>query len=459
MNPELEAIGRQIVEKCKGLPLAVKTIGALLSFNVNADNWNEKLKSELWDMSTEIIPALRLSYKYLPSHLKRCFAYCSIFPKDYFFKEEELVLLWMAEGFLQMSNNKTMEQVGHDYFFDLVSRSLLLQSSHVYLGNYSSPSTFGMHDLVNDLARFVSGQFIFRLEGGNSLQVTNKTRHISIVETIPKTLDALYEAKGLRTFLPIYGGIFPHVSLPKLRFLRVLSFARNRNLTELPVSIGKIRHLKYLDLSFTPIRKLPDSICKLCNLQTLRLRYCRNLTALPRDMHKLVSLRYLVLYGSAITEMPLHLGRLKCLQTLDIFVVNEEHCGSSIGELGKLEDIGGNLSITKLQNVKSHADALDARLKDKKHLEDLMLGWDAISSNISESDQITVLENLQPHTNLKRLRIDNYGGKSFPDWIADHSFSKIENLSLYYCKYCHILPSFGQLHSSAALYQWVSWNC
>ncbi|KAG6679364.1 hypothetical protein I3842_14G127000 [Carya illinoinensis] len=459
MHPELEAIGRQIVEKCKGLPLAAKTIGALLWSKVDADDWNRILKSEVWDMPTEIIPALRLSYTYLPSHLKRCFAYCSIYPKDNFFEKEELVLLWMAEGLLQKSKDKTMEQVGDDNFVDLVSRSLLFQES-------STSSSFGMHDLVNDLARFVSGQFIFRLEGGNSLQVTNKIRHLSIVdeslENIPKTmLEALYEAKGLRTFLPItydWNGLivrrkFAHDhSLPMLRFLRVLSFANDRYLTELPDSIGKIRHLRYLDLSKTPIRKLPDSICKLCNLQTLRLWRCWSLTVLPRDMHKLISLRHLVLSGTAITEMPLHLGRLKCLQTLDKFVVNKD-CGSSIGELGNLEDIGGYLFITELQNVKSPADALDARwLKNKKHLTSLVLEWDDTTSNISESDQITVLENLEPHTNLKTLDISNYGGKSFPHWIAHPSFSKIVNLHLYNCKYCHILPSFGQLHSLQKLY-------
>ncbi|KAF5470726.1 hypothetical protein F2P56_011223 [Juglans regia] len=125
----------------------------------------------------------------------------------------------------------------------------------------------------------------------------------------------------------------------------------------------------------------------------------------------------------------------------------------NIGELGKLEYIGGNLSIENLQNVKSPADALDARLKDKKHLEDLTLDYlDNTSSNISKSDQITVLKSLKPHTNLKSLRINKYGGKSFPDWITHHSFSKIESIYLYDCKYCHILPSFGQLHALESLY-------
>ncbi|XP_062175419.1 putative disease resistance RPP13-like protein 1 [Alnus glutinosa] len=97
--PKLEVIGRQIVKKCKGLPLAAKTIGGLLRFKLNVNEWEKILKSELWDSpinKTNILPALRLSYNYLPSHLKQCFAYCSMFPKDYALKKDQVVLLWMA---------------------------------------------------------------------------------------------------------------------------------------------------------------------------------------------------------------------------------------------------------------------------------------------------------------------------------------------------------------------------
>ena len=71
------------------------------------------MKSETWDLpNVDVFPALRLSYSFLPSHLKRCFAYCSIFPKDYEFEKEKLILLWMVEGFLHESEGKkTMEKV------------------------------------------------------------------------------------------------------------------------------------------------------------------------------------------------------------------------------------------------------------------------------------------------------------------------------------------------------------
>ncbi|KAG7950905.1 hypothetical protein I3843_13G140600 [Carya illinoinensis] len=450
-HPELEVIGRKIVERCKGLPLAVKTIGALLWSELDVKEWNKIMMSEIWDLQSDIIPALRLSYKYLPLHLKHCFAYCSIFPKDYDFEKEELILLWMAEGFLPQGKDKTMEQIGDDYFTDLVSRSLFQQSSKYTL-------KFGMHDLVNDLARFVSGPFTFRLEeGGNSLKIGNKTRHLSFFIRSTGKIEkfgALHEATGLRTFLPIYPSneilakeLAPDL-LPMLRCLRVLNLSSSLKLTELPDSIGKMKHLRHLDVSLTPIRKLPDSICKLCNLQTLRIALCNNLTVLPRDIHKLINLRHLDVSDTPIKEMPVHLGRLCYLRTLTKFIVSEQS-GAGVGELGKLANLGGKLLISNLQNVVSPLGALDASLNDKMYLEELRLQWND-QNNISES-QRAVLDNLQPHVNLKRLSINGYGGKIFSDWVGHHSFSNIATLYLYNCKYCSVLPPLGQLPTLQSL--------
>jgi hypothetical protein len=152
-HQNLQDIGENIIEKCRGLPLAAKTLGGLLRTTRDRAEWEEILKSKIWDITEEsrgILPALMLSYHHLPSHLKRCFAYCSIFPKDYEFEEDQLVLLWMAEGLIQSrEGDKQMEGLGSKYFRDLLSRSFFNQSS-------MKKSRFVMHDLINNLAQRVA---------------------------------------------------------------------------------------------------------------------------------------------------------------------------------------------------------------------------------------------------------------------------------------------------------------
>jgi hypothetical protein len=225
----------------------------------------------------------------------------------------------------------------------------------------------------------------------------------------------------------------------------MLSLSCYKNITELLDLIDKFKYLCYLDLSFTDVKILPDSICKLCNLQTLILLNCRELASLPGDMRKLVSLRHLDITGTSIKEMPMQLGGLKCLQTLTKFIVGKDS-RLCIGELKKLTNVRRSLSILELQNVKSPTDVLNATsLRDRKYLEELVLGWKD-GNNFSES-QRSVLDSLQPHTNLKSLTIQYYSGKSFSDWVGHSSFSNVASLYLESCKYCSSLPPLGQLPS------------
>ncbi|KAG2670699.1 hypothetical protein I3760_14G099300 [Carya illinoinensis] len=459
---ELQELGQKIVKKCQGLPLAIKTIGGPLRFKVDVREWEKVLINN-------ILPTLRLSYRYLPSYLKPCFAYCSIFPKDHAFTKGQLILLWMAEGFLHATENKTMEQIGDDYFGILLSRSFFPALLHTVATRsrraVGYESRFVMHDLINDLANFVSGEFTFRLEVDHdrSHKISDKTRHFSyvrsheLIETYSR-FEALDEFKLLRTFIALESSrIFrfhflskkvPRDLLPKLRTLRVLSLSHYWFLTELPASIGKLKHLRNLDVSYTGLTRLPDCLCKLCNLQTLNLSGCENLMALPRDLEKLIGLRHLDITGTVIKQMPENLGKLKCLHTLTKFIISQRG-GCCIGELGKLANLWGTLSILELQNVKSPIVALAANLRDKKNLEELTLEWNATAK--TSGSERTILESLQPHTNLKSLTIQYYRGENFPNWIANHSFSKIPSLHLKNCEYCRSLPPVWQLPSLQTL--------
>ncbi|KAL5549572.1 hypothetical protein UlMin_004803 [Ulmus minor] len=135
---ELEQIGREIVKKCKGLPLAVKSLAGLLRSTSNPEEWREVLNSDIWqlqfqnNLNNKVLPALWLSYQFLPPCLKQCFAYCSIFPKDYQFDESDMkkiIWLWMAEGLLQPETGKKIEEVGEKYLQTLIVRSFFQYSS------------------------------------------------------------------------------------------------------------------------------------------------------------------------------------------------------------------------------------------------------------------------------------------------------------------------------------------
>ncbi|CDP17839.1 unnamed protein product [Coffea canephora] len=358
MHPNLEGIGRSIVRKCKNLPLAVKTLGGLLQ-----------------DQS-DILPALRLSYYHLPAHLKPCFAYCSIFPKDYEFDKYELVLLWMAEGFLEESKaSQLMEDIGDNYFKELLMRSFFQQSS-------STSSRFVMHDLINDLAKYVAGDFCSRLT------------------------DDLEE---------------------------------NINCTIL----DKVR---YLNLSGTSLKLLPESLSNLCNLQTLLLRNCWRLINLPVGIRKLINLRHLEnSHTSQLHEMPSGIDQLTNLQTLSKVVVGK-HGGFRLNDLGNLSLLAGSLAILELQNVTNVQEARDANLKNKRDLDKIVLAWNSeYDGSLSKVLQQDLLEALRPHTNLTSLEIEFYKGDKFSSWVGDSSFTKLVIVSLRGCTHCRCLPSLGQL--------------
>ncbi|XP_052113205.1 putative disease resistance RPP13-like protein 1 isoform X2 [Arachis duranensis] len=462
----LEEIGRKIVKKCKGLPLAAQTLGGLLRGKDNEKDWIDVLKSEFWELSEEdsgILPALRISYYHLPSYLKRCFVYCCLYPKDFEFDRDELTLLWMAEGLLlQPKSGITLEEIGYEYFDDLVSRSFF-QHSNTYV------NSFVMHDLMHDLATFYGGKFFSRiLELKNAAKHDAKTRHLSCAcknedDLLMKITEACDKLKHARTLLQIFNkyGVFSAgdrvaVScdlLEQLKCLRVLSFnffSDDENLMH--GSIAKLIHLRYLDVSYTSIVTLPESLSCLYNLQTLKLRSCVKLKKLPSNMQNLVNLRHLDSGGTDLEEMPKKMSKLKDLQFLSHYIVGK-HEENGIGELGGLTHLHGSLWIPKLENVKNGGEASSARMDEKIHLNALYLSWSSFEeSEICDSQsEKDVLDKLRPHKDLKELSIWGYRGTMFPDWVGQSSYHNMTSLVLRGCRNCWVLPSLGQLPSLQSL--------
>ncbi|KRH65421.1 hypothetical protein GLYMA_03G034800v4 [Glycine max] len=462
----LEKIGKEIVKKCNGLPLAAQSLGGMLRRKHDIGDWYNILNSDIWELSEsecKVIPALRLSYHYLPPHLKRCFVYCSLYPQDYQFEKNELTLLWMAEDLLKKPRRgRTLEEVGHEYFDDLVSRSFFQRSNSSSL---SHRKWFVMHDLMHDLATSLGGDFYFRSEElGKETEINTKTRHLSFTKfnsAVLDNFDIVGRVKFLRTFLSIINfeaAPFNNeearcIIVSKLMYLRVLSFHDFRSLDSLPDSIGKLIHLRYLDLSRSSVETLPESVSNLYNLQTLKLYNCRKLTKLPSDLRNLVNLRHLEIRKTPIEEMPRGMSKLNHLQHLHFFVVGK-HEGNGIKELGGLSNLRGQLELRNLENVSQSDEALEARMMDKKHINSLQLEWSRCNNNNNSTNfqlEIDVLCKLQPHYNIESLEIKGYQGTRFPDWMGNSSYCNMTSLTLSDCDNCSMLPSLGQLPSLKVL--------
>ncbi|XP_019079036.2 putative disease resistance RPP13-like protein 1 isoform X3 [Vitis vinifera] len=152
---------------------------------------------------------------------------------------------------------------------------------------------------------------------------------------------------------------------------------------------------------------------------------------------------------SKVKEMPSHMGQLKSLQKLSNYIMGEQS-GTRVGELKKLSRIGGSLVIQELQNVVDAKDASEANLVGKQYLDELQLEWNR-GSDVEQNGAEIVLNNLQPHSNLKRLTIYGYGGSRFPDWLGPSVLNMV-SLRLWYCTNMSTFPPLGQLPSLKHLY-------
>ncbi|XP_056165315.1 putative disease resistance protein At3g14460 [Syzygium oleosum] len=460
---DLEVLGRKIVEKCKGLPLAVKALAGLLRAKVSPREWEAVLNSKIWDLPEErinILPALKLSYLHLPSYLRRCFAYCAIFPQDYEIQRDELIHWWIAEGFVEGKEGKDRWNAGLNYFDELVSRSLFQNSS-------SSELRFLMHDLVNDLAKLVAGATHFssgELEFEHDKKNASLARHASFISSIhivPERFKIYHQMKGLRSFISLRKQSSPYSYLSQkvicdllqaLKYLRVISLS-HYGIGEVPDCIGKLRHLRHLNLSYTNIKMLPKSIVALYNLEALMLRGCNELIKLPEDMEKLINLRYLDITDTpSLIGMPLNIGNLVGLEMLSKFVVGTEN-GSRLKELKNLENLRGELCISDLHMVQEARDATDANLYTKKGICRLTMQWCRDFENFRDEElEAKVLDLLCPHQNLQILKIFFYGGLEFPSWLGSPPHVNIVHLHLHGCRRAKTLPSLGQLSSLKELY-------
>ncbi|XP_042451645.1 putative disease resistance protein RGA3 [Zingiber officinale] len=384
----LAEIGIKLVKKCDGLPLAIKAIGGVL-YQQNKAKWEEVLESDAWKMDQieEELRPLYLSYEDLPSTLKQCFLYCSLYhQKDMYYKE--IVQFWVAEGLImdeqEKSRNdlptekqKTMEDIGEEIYRELIWRNLLEADANFDV----SKDYFSMHDHFRSL-----GAHLMREEGilyrhGREFKTDDniKIRRLSISNMGPKLVlpSQILKQGCLRTLIlmdsPKTKTIEDSV-LQELSCLRVLDLT-STSIEKIPDCIGDLLHLRYLDLDGTNIREIPKTIGKLVNLQTLNISKCQYLERLPESITMLHNLRCLDMSDTPLlTYVPKGIGKLGNFYNLKGFLVGQNDSTSEEGcdleELKNLSKLRG-ISILRLERAERGASAL----ADKPFLKQLMLGW------------------------------------------------------------------------------------
>ena len=355
-HPHLVNIGREIVKKCGGVPLAVRTLGSLLFSKFEVSEWEYVRDNEIWNLpqkKDDILPALKLSYDLMPSYLRQRFALFSLYPKDYNFNSPQIICLWEALGLIAiLETNRTREDVANQYLHELLSRSFL-QDFENY-GPMKHLYHFKIHDLVHDLALFVAMDE-YRLVNSNIQNIPNNVRHLSFAESSLFNNLVTTKSATVRTILfpngaaTANGKTLLNTCVSKFKCLRVLNL-RGATFETLPRNIAKLKHLRYLDVSENPnMKRLPDSICKLQSLQVLLVNDCNELKALPKGLRKLISLRH---FSFCTKQIVFPVNEIAKLRSLEFLNVDSCHIVESIFGGVKFPALK-TLSVSYCQNLKS----------------------------------------------------------------------------------------------------------
>ena len=421
--PNLLEIEKEIVEKCKGVPLAVKTLAGLLYSKLDECEWKFIRDNEIWHLEQnegDILPALRLSYNQLPLHLKQCFAYCSLFPKDYEFFSIELIQFWMAHGALQSHENKELEDIGDLYIKELLSRSFFQ-----YVNEDLYCCSFVMHDLALSVAQ------------GECLTITKKSvidekvRHLSFVDNGQEFVTPLQKLSRVQTIifqieLPLS---LVEACISRFKYLRVLDLSES-SFEVLSSSVGALKHLRYLSLSCNwNLKKLPNSICKLYNLQTLLLEGCINLERLPKGIRNMINLRFL-----AVTTKHTYLSEnvVGCLKSLRTFIV--DRCPSLRCLFEGMDGCLSNLRTLVVENCPKLT-SLSLNIKHLTALETLIID-NCEELNLTEEDSQDLKLSLQ-----KLKIVTSHKFAVLPQWLQG-SANTLQNLEIEECYNFMALPDW-----------------
>jgi Leucine-rich repeat (LRR) protein len=451
----LRTMGLDIVQKCGGLPLAIKVAASVLATKKKTENeWRKFINRSAWsigNLPAELRGALYLSYDDLPRQLKQCFLYLALYPEDTEIYRDDLIRLWIAEGFIEEQQSQLLEDKAEEYYYEMIYRNLLQP-----VPEWDDHSRFKMHDLLRQLAQHISGEESFCGDPQSlGVKTLSKLRRVSVVTdkdyiAFPNMDKEMIRARTLWNCCVNRPDV-DNTIFKRLSCIRVLDMT-DTSIQTIPNCIGRLIHLRLLDLDGTCISCLPESIGSLINLQILNLQRCKALHILPLAIAQLKNLRRLGLDGTPINQVPKGIGRLEFLNDLEGFPLGgggdngKTQDGWKLEELEHLSQLRG-LHMIKLESTTPYG--TDSLLLGKKHLKALSLfctkRTDEPYSEEDVSNVEKVFEQLIPPQNLEDLLIGDFFGRRFPTWLGTTHLSSVVYLKLIDCNLCVHLPSIGQL--------------
>ncbi|XP_074333919.1 putative disease resistance RPP13-like protein 3 [Apium graveolens] len=306
-TPNFKKLGKEMVGKCRGLPLAIVVLSGLLSHNMSYDYWS-KVKEHIWrhlkddDLSPQIGEILSLSFNDLSPQMKDCFLYLARYPEDHVIDPDELKRLWIAEEFIseaEEGEGVIMEDMAEICLNELINRNLLQVNNLQWNGQVECCR---VHDLVRDLAmnKAKEHKLLVVWDAGKHHLLEGQSRHViyneigEYLKLVERRFDALrWRSLAVVNYLSGKDELKEmKLVCAKFKNLKILDMDRV-HLKKIPEEIGDLVHLKYLGLMgpemYSPIPiEIPASIGKLKKLQTLHGRWRTDYTVPPEicELHE-----------------------------------------------------------------------------------------------------------------------------------------------------------------------------
>ncbi|XP_027172199.1 putative late blight resistance protein homolog R1B-8 [Coffea eugenioides] len=451
----------EIAKFCKGLPLAIVAVAgivATLDLEHDVSAWEEfakSLTSTVVSLTETCKKSLELSYENLPHHLKPCLLYFAAFGEDAKIVTRNLIRLWVAEGFVENTDGKKLEDVAEEYMMDLIGRNLVMVSERSSMGGVKASC---IHDLLLEFCKSKAKEtdFLRVLRGYDELYTFNEPRYpprlsiCSSAEDFHKSKLFCPQLGSLLFFRQNAGDDFPLADVSFLfciyKHLTVLNLEHVVLIhKELPTEVESLCRLRYLALRADALRFVPLSISNLSSLETFYLQSLVEVS-LPYTIWDMKKLRHVrvggrlgarVLPSDNVLEnsstlpgldtlcylrLPFNqegeamLRRIPNIRQLKIVTadVGEEVC-CNMSQLDTLESL--NIVSSHFQGPRNHFELSFPKNLKKLLLSGLNLPWSKIS----------LIEQL-PNLEVLKLLCDSLRGRRWE--LTEGGFPKLRVLTL-----------------------------